>query len=248
MRKISRNASLGVAAVAVGMAISAPPAGADPVRIDWYLVSPSFPDFNLAPCGVQDCGQSFTNEVGQTLVGGLPVVSAANPAGLAEGPGNPLNWWTPSAGVAFEGQTIQQLPAVQNMFAPEGMGGDDSSGFQTAIFMATLHVGPGGGSITFGGDDDMFLALNGSVVDQVGGIHPFGATATYTVAPGTYAMDVFYADRHVVAAYADIELTGDVTTSVPESATWAMILLGFAGLGYAASNRGRKDRLGSAIA
>jgi PEP-CTERM motif len=224
---------------------------ADPIGIDWYSVTPSFGDFNLAPCGTQDCGQVFDNsnpEVGTLLKNGLPVVSSGNPAGLLEGAGNPLNWWTPLAGeVAYEGTTIQSLPVMQNMFTPEGTGSNDSSAFQTAMFFATLNVGAGGGSITFGGDDDMFLALNGSVVDQLGGIHPYGTTSTYDVTPGTYSMEVFYADRHVVAAYADIQLGGDITTSVPEPATWALLLIGFAGLGYAAHNRGRNGRLGPAI-
>ena len=96
-------------------------------------------------------------------MGGLPVVSAGNPAGLLEGAGNPLNWWTPLAGeVTYEGTTTQPLPVMQNMFPSEGTGGSDSNSFQTAIFFATLNVGAGGGSITFGGDDDMFLALTGS--------------------------------------------------------------------------------------
>jgi hypothetical protein len=237
----------------VAAGLSAPAAeAANPIGIDWYSVNPSFGDFNLPPCGPQNCGQEFNNanpEVGTLLKNGLPVVSAGNPAGLLEGVGNPLNWWTPLAGeVTYEGTTVQSLPVMQNMFPPEGTGMNDNSAFQAAILFATLHVGAGGGSITFGGDDDMFLALNGSVVDQVGGVHPFGAISTWDLSPGTYSMEVFYADRHVVAAYADLALNGNITSSVPEPATWALMLIGFAGLGYAAHNRGRNDRLGSAIA
>jgi hypothetical protein len=137
------------------------------------------------------------------------------------------------------------------MLPPEGTGNNNADAFQTAIFSATLHVGSGGGSITFGGDDDMFLALNGNVVDQVGGVHPFGPTSTWSVGPGTYAMKIFYADRHVVDAFADIQFSGDITTGVtttsaPEPSTWAMVLIGFAGLGYA-SLRGRAKE-GRAIA
>ncbi len=253
MRKKLSLLSFGVVVIATGLGLSALPADATTlIGVDWYSVNPTFGDFNLTPCGnTQDCGELFDNgnpEVGTSLVGGLPVVSAGNPAGLLEGAGSPLNWWTPSAGeVTYEGTTIQSLPVMQNMFTPEGTGTNDDSSYQTAIFFATLSVGAGGGSITFGGDDDMFLALNGVVVDQVGGVHPFGATSTYDVAPGTYTMDIFYADRHVVAAYADIQFSGDITTSVPELGTWALMLIGFAGLGYAAHNRGRNGRLGSAI-
>ena len=243
----------GAVVTGIGLWCCAAPADATVlIGVDWYSVNPSFGDFNLTPCGnTQDCGQLFNNgnpEVGTSLVGGLPVVSAGNPAGLLEGAGNPLNWWTPLAGeVTYEGTTTQAMPVMQNMFTPEGTGGSDSNSFQTAIFFATLNVGAGGGSITFGGDDDMFLALNGVVVDQVGGVHPYGTTSTYDLGQGTYAMEIFYADRHVTAAYADIQFSGDITTGVPEPGTWALMLIGFAGLGYAAHSRGRNGRLGSAI-
>jgi fibro-slime domain-containing protein len=242
---------LGISAGAVAIGLSAVGARANQIKIDWYSASPTFGDFNLPPCGTYDCGQVYDNtnpEVGANLVGGAPDVSATNPAGLVEGAGNALNWWTPSSGITFEGQTIAQLPINQPMFTPEGTGGSDASTFQTAIFSATLLVGAGGGSITFGGDDDMFLALNGSVVDEVGGVHPSGPTSTWDVGPGTYAMDVFYADRHVTDAFANIQLSGDITTSVPEPSTWAMMAIGFAGLGYASLKRVRKDRLAPAIA
>lgn len=244
--------SLGVVAMAAVLGVSTLPAHANQVLINWYSVSPTFPDFNLAPCGVQDCGQNFDNanpEAGPTLSGGLPVVAAGNPAGLTEAVGSPLQWWTPQPGVTFEGSTIQTLPVAQSMFVPEGSGNNDAAAFQTAILAAVLHVGPGGGAITFGGDDDMFLALNGTVVDQVGGVHPPGLSSTYSVGPGSYLMEAFYADRHVVDAFAGLQLTGDITTSipttriggVPEPSTWAMMLAGFAGIGYVALRRRRES-------
>ncbi len=86
----------GAAVTAIGLWFCAAPADATTlIGIDWYSVNPSFGDFNLTPCGnTQDCGQLFNNgdpEVGTSLVGSLPVVSAGNPAGLLEGAGNPLN-------------------------------------------------------------------------------------------------------------------------------------------------------------
>ena len=92
--------SLRFAAAAAVMVFLAPPANAaDPIEVEWYSVNPSYGDFNLPPCGTYNCGQVYDNsnpEVGRNLVGGMPVVSAGNPAGLIEGAGNPLNWWIPS--------------------------------------------------------------------------------------------------------------------------------------------------------
>ena len=229
-------AAVAAAALLVGLG-GVPAIAANQVSIDWYSVSPSFADFNYLPCGPYNCGQYYYNSNPEVAVGplsgGRPVVATGNLASLAEGAGNPLKWWTPSAGVTFEGATIQSLQVYQNMFVSKGAGNTDADASQTAILSATLHVGVGGGSITYGGDDDMFLALNGSIVDQVGGIHPFGALDTYDVGPGTYTMDVFFADRHVVGAFADLSLDGNITTGIPEPTTWAMMLIGFAGLGFA---------------
>jgi hypothetical protein len=238
------TALVSAALAGIGLSFSgAPASAANQVKIDWYSVSPSFPDFNYPPCGAYDCGQYYTNANPEVAVGplsgGRPVVAAGNPANLAEAVGAPLQWWTPQAGVTFEGSTVQKLPINQNMFVPMGTGDNDGSHFQTAIFSATLHVGAGGGTITYGGDDDMFLALNNSIVSQLGGIHPYGATVTYAVAPGTYVMDAFYADRHVVGAVADLQLGGNIRTGVPEPATWIMMLLGFASLGFAGYRKAR---------
>jgi hypothetical protein len=265
---MGRRLSLGVVAVAAALGAAVVPANASQVAVFWYSIDPSTPDFNLTPCGnTQDCGQDFNTsnpEVQSTMSTGNPVplgflpVSAGNSnAGLAETAGSPLQWWPASA---LEGHTIVNLPLGQNMFVPEGTGSSDASAFQTAIIFGVVHVGAGGGSITFGGDDDMFLALsdsNGhgmSIVDQLGGVHPFGTTETYNITmPGNYVMEAFYADRHVVAAYADLEVTGpDISvtqlSAVPEPSTWAMMLVGFAGLGYAAYRRGGKSRLDGALA
>ena len=244
---------IGMAAISVAVGLSAVPAGANTVQIDWFSVSPTFGDFNTLACGVQNCGQQFTNANPEVTVGslsgGVPVVAAGNPASLVEGVGNPLQWWTPQTGVVHEGTTAPIfLPISQNFFVPEGTGTNDTTSFQTAIISALVHVGSGGGTITYGGDDDMFLALNGAVVDQVGGIHPQGVTDTFAVAAGDYTMEVFYADRHVVGASAMLSVNGDITTSIPpnltagipEPSTWAMMILGFFGVGFMAYRRQNK--------
>ena len=165
MYKKLHKLCVGVGAGAVALGLSAVGARANSVKVDWYSVSPSFGDFNLPPCGTYDCGQVYDNsdpEVGPTLVGNRPVVSTNNPAGSRRGleqsaqlvdtlPRNYVRGANPCTASDQSGRA----------FVPEGTGSGDGSLFQTAIFFATLHVGALGGSITFGGDDDMFLALNG---------------------------------------------------------------------------------------
>jgi hypothetical protein len=88
----------------------------------------------------------------------------------------------------------------------------------------------------FGGDDDTFIALNNTIVGQEGGIHPFTDGTPVPVAQGTYELTMFYADRQIVAGQAYLELSGNIS-AVPEPSTWAMLMLGFAGLGFMAYRR-----------
>jgi fibro-slime domain-containing protein len=240
-KNFARNLAIGVTAITMVLGISGAPASANAVLIDWFSVTPGTPDFSTAPCGTVNCSQVLPNEVANgALTGGLPVVGAGNPAGLAEAVGSTLPWWTPSANVTSQGSTIQSLPINQTMFISQGTGGNDNTAFQTALIFATLTVGSGGGSISFGGDDDMFLAINNSIVGQVGGIHAFSAANddTFTIStPGTYSMEIFYADRHTTDAFASITVSGDITTAVPETSTWAMMILGFCGVGFMAYRR-----------
>jgi fibro-slime domain-containing protein len=203
-------------------------ARADTVSVDWFTVSPSNPDFGSAQC----CS-TFSNEVSATLgPNGMPVLNNANGFPLTEAVGSELQWWTPSATVTHTLSTTTTLLPNQNLFPPNGTGGNDANGFQTAIFRGTLTVGAGGGSIFFGGDDDVFLALNGSIVDQVDGVHQTTDTTFNVAAAGTYSLELFYADRDQVDANLQFQLTNATISAVPEPSTWAMMLIGFAGLAW----------------
>ncbi len=222
------------AAIAVAAVSGASSANALTATISWYEVNPassdpSAYDFNTAPA-TECCSYYFDNEVGSTLSGGVPVVGAGNSASLSEAVGTALPWWTPSAAVTSEGTTSVSLPLAQNMFPPEGTGNNDSAYFQTAVVTFTLPSNSGGYEITFGGDDDTFLALGNNIIGQDGGIHAYDPTQNVTVyipASGGIVTE-FYADRHIVAAYDYLSVE-----AVPEASTWAMLGLGFAALGFA---------------
>jgi hypothetical protein len=234
------NSKVVVLAAILGCVFSASANAA--VKVQWFQVSGTKADFNLAPCGTINCGSYLSDEIASTLDGNnLPVVGAANSGGLAEAPGAELSWWTIGNGVTGDGVTFIPLPVNQHMFPSQGNGNSDQNGFfQTAILTTKISVGPLGGDIIFGGDDDAFLALGNTVVGQLGGIHPPGTTVDVSVTvPGVYDLTMFYADRHVVDAFADLSFTGQIS-SVPETPVWAMMLLGFAGIGLAGYRRTRR--------
>ncbi len=98
------------------------------------------------------------------------------------------------------------------LFPPNGVGTNDTSGFQAAVFSTTLNV-PSTESIVFniGSDDVAFVYLDGRVVCQLGGAHidaPAGCTSS-VLTPGSHTLQLFYAD----IAPPQAKLTFDVTTS-----------------------------------
>lgn len=243
-----------VAIATVSMALLNCAAMADPLtmNITYFTVSESDPDFNTNPC----CGYVSTNEVTSTLgPNGFPVY---NPSYTVNGssPGTPLldvdangqlTWWNPAenSNVTQTGTGTVTLPfSNTSFFPPNGTGPNDANGFQAAILTGTLMV-PTAEVVTFnfGADDDAFLALDNTVIDQIGSIH--GDTPapvdTTTLAAGDYNIELFYTDRHQTGA----GLTFDVTTAgvtvtppapptgTPEPASLALLGAGLAGLRFA---------------
>ena len=72
----------------------------------------------------------------------------------------------------------------------------------------------GGEVFTFIGDDDLWLFINGELAIDLGGVHPeltgtvdldAAAAAIGITVGGTYAMDIFHAERHTVDSHFRID-------------------------------------------
>jgi hypothetical protein len=74
-------------------------------------------------------------------------------------------------------------------------------------------------------------------------------TTSLDFLPGTLSVGV--TDTLTISALHGSDATGFsnsfVESTIPEPSTWAMMLIGFAGLGYAAIRRGKKVRSALAI-
>jgi hypothetical protein len=196
-----------------------------------------------------------------TSTSGLPTLATGSPTIIGQS-ANVLQWWsagnynnsggtttvtsTTNAGVTplFNnlGAGSHQLFSDTTFFPPGGTGSNDTSTFLTAEFKGTATVGAGN-----------TLSFTGNVDDNVIIYYRTGTTGAYTllaVSPtnlsnqaafdftslalgaGTYQFEVFYADRS--STQASLTLDATVTAAVPEPSTWAMMILGFFGVGFLA--------------
>jgi hypothetical protein len=219
------------------------PAGATSLTAQWFTVTTPDPDFET------DCCNVYTNEIQSTLgPNGLPLYnpSYGGPTLFDVSGTGELTWWSPSLNpyVQFTGTSTLTLPINQNMFPPNGTGGSDSNGFQTAILTGNLVV-PNNETVTFqlGSDDDSFLAIGNNVVAQVGGVHGAGsATYSTTLTAGTYLLTLFFADRQTTGAFLDFSVeTADVTLTATTPLPAALPLMGTVlGAGWLVAHRRRR--------
>jgi hypothetical protein len=167
---------------------------------------------------------------------GLPIVTG----GVADiGPSSQLTWWSPALNPAViaTGSGTVSVPFNSNMFAPNSTGTNNNTAFETAVLTGTFSSTGGLVNFTVGSDDDAFVYLNGILIGQNPGIHALtNVTFSGTAINGTNTLEIFYADREQVAAQLSIS-TDEVLSAVPESSTWAMMILGFLGIGFMAYRR-----------
>jgi len=227
-----------IGAFALSALVSAAPVHADPVSAtllaQFFSVNLSDPDFPGPDATVAN-GSSLGSH-------GLPVGTGNNDLnpGTSE-----VTWWSPALNshVTSTGSALVTLPYGSNMFAPNSTGTDDSNAFETAILTGNFNLA-GDGTVTFnvGSDDDTFVYVDGVLFGQNPGIHAVTTVSftTPTLSAGSHQLQVFYADRQHVGAYLSLDVASDITItppSVPEPASWAMMLGGFGLVGGAMRSR-----------
>ena len=229
----------------VAAAISATPAQAA-MTVQYYTVQDNNRDFS----GTGASG-SFINGVGSVLgPNGLPTVTASNPLNAVDFNSitKELYWWTPGApniNVVATGTAIIASNSFSDttFFPTNGAGSSNGgqNGFQTAIFSGNFFLNSAQSVLfSISADDDAFLFVDGVSVLQNGGIHAATTqNANVSLTQGAHSFKLFYADRQETEAQLTFSLPSDilVTPGVPEPATWAMMILGFGGIGVALRRR-----------
>jgi fibro-slime domain-containing protein len=242
-------AALSVSAFTLCMQASAL---ASTMGVAYYTITSSNPDTAGAITG------PVTGLVQSTLgPDGLPVQSALGTFNDVNAAGE-LLWWTPhssgatplvTAGTSFLYSNPVTLPFnIPSNFFPNGPSGSNGGavGYTSAVLSASF-VTPAGGNVTFtlGSDDDAWVFLNGQLVVDDGGVHAFAPAPTTIsgLAAGTNTVEVFFADRHVTQSGLFFDADVTLNATVPEPSTWAMMILGFAGIGFMAYRRKSKPAL-----
>jgi len=159
---------------------------------------------------------NFNNQSGPNLGGQF--VNAANITSFVGGPAAEAAFLTSTLSVAGDSQT-----AFFNIFG-------NLSG--------TLLTGS-----NISHDDGATFIVGGTTLVNNA---PETNDAIDTVAPGTYnaAFNLYYVEGNGAPAILDVNLRSEnLTTDVPEPSTWAMMILGFFGVGFMAYRRKSKVAL-----
>lgn len=236
LRILTASAALSLAAVGFGVAHASPVTAT--LGATYYEVADgSDPDFNLF---------STPNVLNGSAIGlnGFPVATAPYGVNDVNSTTHEIEWWSPAmdSNVVKTGIGTINLPYGSNMFAPNSTGSNDESFFETAVFKGSFSLaGPGTVSFTLGSDDDSFLYIDGFLVGQNPGVHSV-TTVEFTspmLTAGSHNIEVFYDDRENVAAYLSLSADSNITITptVPEPATWTMMIIGVAGIGGALRRR-----------
>ncbi|SDJ64786.1 PEP-CTERM protein-sorting domain-containing protein [Bradyrhizobium lablabi] len=211
-------------------------AHASTMTIDYYSVPNNGLNGDFGICCSSPPATLPNIAVGDALgPNGLPVsVGGPNPVQTVNPVTHEIMWWT-----NFTGSATATLPYFDpTVYAPNGGGSDNSLLFQTAILSGTVHGTGGPASLTVTGDDDVLVYLDGKYVGGIPGVH---GSETTTVSLGSFsgdeALKVFFADRARVDAVLGLSIDGATVTGVPEPSTWAMMILGFFGVGFMAYRR-----------
>jgi hypothetical protein len=240
-----RQSTTAIAGAIIALAVVGSPAFADTVtatlHAQYFEVSDSAgdPDFGLYSTPIVANGSTLGPNGLPVASGGVDDIDATT---------GEITWWSPAlnANVTATGTGTISLPYSSNMYAPNSTGTNDATDYELAIFTGSFTLSSAQ-SVEFelGSDDDSFIYVDGVLIGQNPGVHSVTNVdfSSSVLSAGTHSIEVFYADRDQTGASLSLDLLTSgvvITPGVPETSTWAMMGLGFAGLGLAGYRTSRR--------
>ena len=195
-----------------------------------------------------------------SLVTAIAACASANASTMVD-----VSTWSNQYNDTGSGVAVTGAPNATGSFstAPTGfyydwnaggtVGGNTGSNVFSAYFTGGIYAASAGTySLTLNSDDASYLFINGGAAPVIsdGGAHgDTPVTGLVSLAAGYNSFTIEYGNIYACCATTSLitNSVGATIGGVPEASTWAMMLVGFAGVGFA-SYRQMKRNGASAVA
>jgi fibro-slime domain-containing protein len=249
-RLVSRGTKAVTVLAVLGALGAALPAFADTFSVQYFKVPAGGSNLDFHASGASD-GTSNNYVLSGLGPDGLPVYNtgATASSGSISAPtdkngAGEILWWTPGQdGVVADtakdiasGGILDVTSGGVSMY-PANQGGTDNPDEETAILTGDFTLATASAvSFSVGADDDAFVYVDGTLVEDLGGIHgdTLAPTNSIDLGAGSHTIQIFYADQERTGAtlsFDDNAVALVTAPAVPEPSSLALLGTGALAVG-----------------